>query len=320
MSWEVYRLIYQAKAPMHVGYHKIGFIQRTRYYITGRNMWGAIAANLARSLEFDAMKTVQRSCKTPLEQHYENIGISLLNKDILISYFYPTTNSEKPHPILPRFEPTGLKYGEYPNEEFERLFIRSFGQTAIEPANNTAEEGSLHETEYIAPSVELNGDQKEVYFVGYIFMKGKINYQNKSVGFDEGDIKIKEAIRELFVGGERKYGFGRLVLSDKSKKIKDKNPCMFGNQLILDNDKYVKVKIEKETPIPAHLDIEVKACMKGDIEPIVGREWGEIKDSEGKSIIGPGQKVSGAKICWMPGSILLERKEFSLGSFGILTP
>lgn len=278
-------------------------------------MWGAIAANLARCLKFDATETLQEFSKTPLEQHYKNIGTSLLNKDILISYFYPTTNSEKPQPLLPRFEPKGLKYGEYSEEEFERLFIHSFGQTAVEPANNAAEEGSLHETEYIAPVIELNGAKKAVYFVGYIFMKKEIIYQNQSIGFEEKDIKLKDSIQEIFVGGERKYGFGRLVLSPEIEII-DMEASIFDNKLILDDDNKIKIEIDSGKPIPAHLDIEANVPMKGDIEPLVGREWGERQDGAG---VGPGQLVSSAKICWQPGSILLETKEFTLGNFGILT-
>jgi hypothetical protein len=320
MSFQAFKLIYQAKNPINIGYHKLGFIQRTRYYITGRNMWGTITSNLARCLKYDAMKALPETDETPLERHYKNIGTNLVNKDIYVSYFYPSIVGEESLILLmPKFTNEGIIYGKYSIGEFERLFIRSFGETAIEPACNTAEEGSLHETEYIAPVIEEDNQQKQVYFVGYIFVKEGLKHEDQTIGFNEGIIKIKDVVREILVGGERKYGFGRLVLDDdKTKKINDKDSFMFdvGTRLIL-NDTEVRVEIEKDCPIPAHLDIETKVQMKGDIEPLVGREWGEVTGSDGKIIVGAGQKITDARICWVPGSIMEETRILEIGPYGI---
>lgn len=312
MSWQAYRIVFEAKSSIHIGYHKLGFIQRTRYYITGRNMWGAMTANLARTPPFKELLN-----KDKLEKLYEDVGNKILNEQVLVSYFFAAIGHSEP--LLPRYTDEGLVYGSYPSEVFEKLFIRSFGQTAIEPMNNTAEEASLHETEYIASVINVDNQQKQVYFVGYIFIKEGALYEGRSIGFDDGEIKINDAIEEILVGGERKYGFGRLVLYNH-EKMDDKSSLMFGSQLIL-NDTEVRVRIEKDHPIPSipsHLDIETKVQMKGDIEPLVGREWGEAPRSDGGKVIGAGQKITKARICWVPGSILGESKTLKIGPFGIL--
>ncbi|MEW6002894.1 MAG: hypothetical protein AB1638_09650 [Nitrospirota bacterium] len=309
MSWQVYRIVFGAKSPLHIGFHKLGFIQRTRYYITGRNMWGAITANLARTTPFKELLN-----KDKLEKLYTDVGNKILNEQVLVSYFFAAIDYSEP--LLPCYTDEGLVYGSYPSEVFERLFIRSFGETAIEPTCNTAEEGSLHETEFISPVIDEDNQQKQVYFVGYIFIKEGATYEGQTIGFGDGKIKINDAIEEILVGGERKYGFGRLAVYN-SEEMDDKGSLMFGSKLIL-NDTKVRLEIEKDRPIPFHLDIETKVQMKGDIEPLVGREWGEVTTSDGEKVIGAGQRITEARICWVPGSILQEPKTLKIGPYGIL--
>lgn len=313
-KWHAYKLIYQAVSPISIGYYKLGFIERTRYYIPGMSIWGAITANLARYLELD--------CTNHLERHYEEIGTQLLNKYILVSYFYPALrdNSLRFRPLVPKFTDNGLSFGEYSIKEFERLFIRSFGQTAIEPKYYTAEEGSLHEIEFIIPNIEEGNEQKKVYFLGYIFIKDEARYREKTVGFDKSDskeIKLKDVISEIFVGKDRGYGFGRLVLSSY-RKINPSEDYLFDYlQLNLSGEK-VEIKIKKGEPIPAHLPFSTNIRIKGDIEPLVARRWESLSEDSRK--YGAGQKISKMGIYWIPGSILECEDEisFCVGNFGIL--
>ncbi|MFH1859683.1 MAG: hypothetical protein ABH870_01520 [bacterium] len=288
MSWKVHKLVYQAKSPIHIGCHKLGFIQRTRYYITGKAMWGAMTANITRAFHESATA-----------KDYENVG-KKLKGDIIPSYFYPATDKE--NPLIPKFTSEGLKYGHYLAEDFEQLFISSFGQTAIEPANLTAEDETLHETEYIAPVIEEGGEQKPVYFVGYVFMQTPTVDLNGAREWE----KIKEAIKEIFVGGERRYGFGGLIL-DSSHSV-DK---FFEYEVDTTSGSF---KIPKDNPIPGHLSVEQNVSLKGDIEPLVGREWG-VKDGK----VGFGQKISGVEICWVPGSVLIKKEPLKLVEYGRLS-
>ena len=296
MNWEIYKLVYQAKSPIHIGYHKLGFIQRTRYYITGKTIWGAMTANITRAFYEKADVG-----------NYKYVGEKFQN-DIIPSYFYPAIDKE--NPLIPKFTSQGLQYGScslyptYPAEEFERLFISSFGQTAIEPANLTAEDETLHETEYIAPVIEEDNKQKPVYFVGYIFMK------TPTIDFN-GERRLEDiegAIKEIFVGGERRYGFGRLNLDSPPELMNS----FFGYKIDTSTTSFT---IPGENPIPGHLPVSVNLNLKGDIEPLVGREWEPGKNGK----VGFGQKVSVAEICWVPGSVLTKEATLRLVGYGRLS-
>jgi len=308
MGWKAYRLVYQAKSPIHIGWHTLGYIKLTRYYIPGKNMWGAFTANMTRVGEDKKIGA------------YEDYGKEVFNKDIFISYFYPALfNKQDLQVILPQYIPKGLLYGKYNKEDFEKLFVKSYGQTAVLPESNTAEDESLHESEFIAPVIEdeRTGEQMPVYFVGYVFMKDDTKTKdNKSIGWDDKEISLRDIVQEIFVGGDRKYGWGRLVMDEE--KTKDNGVTnLFDNELILDEAE-LKVKIRSGNPIPAHLPINSDLKVKGDIEPLIGREWGEIKDNEGITHIGFGQRISDVNICWMPGSVLLNQEDLRFDAYGIL--
>ncbi len=301
MSWQIHKLVYQAKSPIHIGYHKLGFIQRTRYYITGKAMWGAMTANITRAFYGESGAKAE---------DYEKVGKKLCG-EIIPSYFYPAIKQGEAQydPLLPRFGKQGLKYGKYSAEEFERRFIHSFGQTAIEAANLTAEDNTLHETEYIASVIEKDGEQKPVYFVGYIFAKTPtVKFDEVNGAEEKSWDDIKEIISEIFVGGERRYGFGRLRL-DPSLMIYPAED-FFGYKV---DTNIASFNIPYGEPIHGHLPVKENLILKGDIEPLVGREWGTGKDGE----VVFGQKVSNAKICWMPGSIIEEGKSLKIGDYGI---
>ncbi len=288
MGWNLYRLVYQAKSPIHIGWHTLGYIKLTRYYITGKAMWGAFTANLTRAGEENNPEA------------YQKYG-ELFKKDVLLTYFYPALDPDIP--LLPKFTNEGLKYGDCTESEFESLFIKSFGQTAVLPDSNTAEHESLHESEFIAPCV--GAEQSSVYFVGYIFIKnGAKTKNNEFVGWDSEEIKLKPILSEVFVGGDRKYGWGRLKLNS-SPLASD----VFGF-VVRDN---MEVEIPPGKPIPAHLVINNDLKLKGDIEPLVGREWGEHNNK-----VGAGQKISNADICWMPGSVLTNDQKIILNEYGLL--
>ena len=290
MGWKIYKLIYRAESPIHIGWHTLGYIKLTRYYITGRAMWGAITANLTRSIG------------NPGTESYKEIG-----EQVFPSYFYPVINSDTP--MLPKYTKTGLEYGDYTKSKFEKLFINSYGQTAVTPDTNTAEDNSLHESEYISHVVNINGKRQPVFFVGYIFIDENSKYQGRKVDYG----RMSKALSEIYVGGDRKYGWGRLKLVDSEQTNK-----MFN----FDISKFPEINISSNKPLPAHLKVNDAIKLKGDIEPLVGREWGELEfTKEGVKEIhrGFGQKISKATICWMPGSILLEEITLRFSAYGLLS-
>ncbi|MCK4620321.1 MAG: hypothetical protein KAT52_10270, partial [Desulfobacterales bacterium] len=194
------------------------------------------------------------------------------------------------------------------------------GQTAILPQSNTAEDESLHESEYISHCIKKNGEYEPVFFIGYIFLKKDADFNGRKVGLTTGDVCLMPAIQELFVGGDLKYGWGCLKLQN----IPEDEGCqkkIFGYKFMANCKSLPCIEIPKGSTLPAHLKVESGLKIKGDIEPLVGREWRSVKNSKGKTRIGAGQKITDAKICWVPGSVMEEEETQALriGEFGILT-
>lgn len=305
MSWNVYRLVYRAMSPIHIGWHTLGYIKLTRHYIPGKNIWGAMTANLTRT------------CGAEGIDGYKEFG-DLLKTKILTSYFYPALDFNKP--LLPHFKEKGLCYGTYTVEDFERRFIGSFGQTAILPQSNTAEDESLHESEYISHCINKGGGYKPVFFVGYIFLKKDADFNGRKIGLTTGDVCLMPAIQELFVGGDLKYGWGRLKLQN-SPENEGSQEKMFGYEFVSNYNSRPCIEIPKGSTLPAHLKVESGLKIKGDIEPLVGRQWGTVRDREGKEISGAGREISSIGVCWVSGSVMEEEETqtLSIGEFGILT-
>jgi hypothetical protein len=150
----IYEVTYRALSPLHIGYKQIGILSTTRYYITGKALWGAITANLTRHL-FDA----------PGPNDYKEVG-DTVRKAIRATYFFPVVDGEIyfPHYECDDSEQEGLKYGKLAKSQFERTFINSCVSTALDKTK-TADENTLHETEYIKNQIVIGNEVRDVLFL-----------------------------------------------------------------------------------------------------------------------------------------------------------
>jgi len=315
MPWKCYELEYKAKSAVHIGYgSQLGIVSRTRYYIPGKTMWGAVTAILSRKAMGSYDKKTYEGVKEFVKEH------------LIFSYFYPVKGADV---LYPNYTEEGFGFGSkgegdfvMSKEEFEKEFISSYVSTALDKSSRTAEEGSLHEFELISQKVK----GEEVCFTGHIFMKeGGINFGKnkkyifvKNVGketiLDMGsdNTSLFEAITNIQVGGERNYGFGWLSLNEHPVETDE----MFGKYKVELNSDYLGVEVKKEMVALSHVltdGNERIEWIKGDIEPLVGREW---DDAKGK---GAGQKISDVKICLTPGTrfSLKKGEKIKVGEFGI---
>ncbi len=118
-------------------------------------------------------------------------------------------------------------------------------------------------------------------------------------------------LNEMWIGGERNYGFGKVKILLKKSNKDEIN--LFNSGIIIDiTKKQLTISGEDEyITALSHVNIEnlgVK-LIRGDIEPLVGREWSEK---------GSGQKISQtAKICITPGSQLACDADVVIGRFGV---
>jgi len=264
---------------MHIGQAKIGNVQRTRPYVTGRVLWGALTLRLTRD-RFHGQGPANRF------EQYNPVGREVQDY-LAFTYFYPTTNRDG--------NVTCWSW----DEGFPPRFLSTYASTALTYPQQSADEGTLHEVEFISPRTLDSGEQ--VYLVGYVFVQ-------------EGAPAWQPALRRLQLGGERGYGWGRVDL------VGDPDPWdgkpLFDGRYTVDPDAWPPVLTAGEN---AYLLAHALAAefgerkpvqgVQGEIEPLVGRET----DPDGRF----GVQVSEARICYAPGSKVVEGSRFRIGPYGV---
>jgi len=291
MHWSVYLVLFRLLSPLHVGWRKVGNLQQTRPYLPGRNLRGALAARLTR--DFGEKKDYQET-----EKKIDDL--------LRFTYFYPVAPTDIQNFYSEFAAGTNLKNKEllWPWEDPEKfawLFLDSYASTAISD-QRTAEEGALHETEFISHRTK---EGKQVGLIGYVFVR------------NDCSLPWKEVLSRLQVGGERTYGWGRLALwgrkPEKLKVMEGRIKC-FGclvypgearDDTFADGPVF---SLEKEEPLLAHAKAENVEC-QGAIEPVVGRTT--------KNGAFFGREISAADICWVPGSKVKQAASFCLDREGL---
>jgi hypothetical protein len=267
---------------------------RTRPYVPGRLFWGALTAKLTPMLGIN---------------DYQKIG-EFLKKAIRFGYLYPYVDGRLYCPV---YTVDGLKFGSLSQDEFEKKFISSMASAAIEAESLTAEEGMLHEVEFISPYTIDGG--KAVFMKGFIwireFSENGINLLKKDtliITHKETEVDFKKELANQFqFGGERKYGFGLVKLKEFNEISNNEFNGLSGKWSEKDGE--VCISINSDNPIWSHVLCSNNINMKGSIEPLVGRDWDVGK--------GAGRKLTSYGLFWIPGSILCEDKTFKITEFGL---
>jgi len=324
--WQKENFVVRLKSPLHIGY--IGYIpfkgpvvSPTRYYVPGRNFWGAVTKRITEHL-----------CKVPEADDYKKIGKQVM-ENFRFSYFYLYDGKTI---YLPHYTDKGMKYGDNKKKitkaEFEHRFIGSIVSTGIDDKTKTAKDKSLHEIEFINNRFrDENGDIKAVKIAGCIWIKKDAKINDKDFKIDNGifidDFNI---ISELILGGESKYGFGHVLL-DLIDKVN------FPLEYIMKSENHdeqckgeVKIKCGKNKPLIAHLRYDREINFEGEVELLTGRGYydpNKLKNSknekqkfcmdspssEGKNNstddMNPGKVISRPVYYFSPGTVLKKIKE-----------
>jgi hypothetical protein len=268
---------------------------RTRPYVPGKLIWGALTAKLTLILGIN---------------DYQKVG-EFLKKAMRFGYLYPYVEGQL---YLPKYTEKGLMFGPLSQNEFEKKFISSMASTAIEPESLSAEEGMLHEVEFISPYTIDDG--KPVFIRGFVWIrefteKGiKLSRSNNEliITHNGTSVDFKSQLANRFqIGGERKYGFGLLELKELDEISNNEFNGLSGKWSEKDGE--VCISINSDNPIWSHVLCSNNINIKGNIEPLVGRDW-----EAGK---GAGRKLTSHGLCWSPGSILCEDKTFKITEFGL---
>jgi hypothetical protein len=266
MEWKGYQISLRLLSPLHIGWRKSGNLQQTRPYVTGRALWGALTARLTRD-----------------QQHNDYVGVGKqVDQQLAFTYFYPSDIEDRV-----RLWPWDEEW-----DEFAWTYLSSYVSTSLADGH-AAEEGSLHETEFISPSTR---DGKQVYLTGYIFAR------------KDCQLHWCDALQRLQIGGERGYGWGRLMLlADCGKKTVSKDARFQDFKFVEGTDTPILEAVSREAKLLAHAIADINEAA-GEIEPLIGRET----DSIGRF----GHLHSKPKVCWKPGKSVSEGDKFSIGSRG----
>lgn len=280
MAWVLYRWVWRVESPLHIGMPPAGALNRTRLYVPARALWGALTAELARR-------------RNPNQfPDYASVGKSV-QAGIRLSYLFPAEPVGRDWKAwLPRYEKgRGLVWQrEEDHETLEdrlfrmRLLITQSG-TAIEPESDTALEGTLREFELISPYWQNSGDiPKQVAMVGYMFCRDQRLWA-----------EIYE-VQELFVGGDIRYGFGRLT-----RIACNISPQFFDG---------VPVDLQATSPAVITSRILAHAVMKPGSDLI-----GAIECLSGWDMVQGGLKHP--ELVWAPGSSLSRDQKFNIKEDGL---
>ena len=229
-GWKAHRLILKLESGLHMGHFKVGNIQRTRLYITGRSIWGALTAGLTRLAN---------------SNEYLEIG-NKVSKSLAWSYFFPALlHNQEIVTLLPFYAAGGLQYrlvevttgqprGLLEAKKIEQLLLYSTNSTALNYTNKISQDQSLHEVEFVSPKTLSSLTSKEgftvaknssVLFCGYIF-------STKVAEADPILSQWKTVFECLQFGGERSYGGGLIKLNGKIEELLVR-PEMLGYKLMV---------------------------------------------------------------------------------------
>jgi hypothetical protein len=227
-----------------------------------------------------------------------------VRQHIIASYFYLKQDGAEPY--YPRWENGRWAYGDLKVEDFEARFIGSYGSTALTASRGTAEEGTLHEIEFIAPKVQT--DQPPAHAVclqGYLYLDQ--DHRSSAPLRDLDDVALLRALGELLVGGEQGYGFGHIVQEEDSVADPHDDDGVWPHPRDCDG-----------RTLRAHLEVPQAGAVlaQGPLEPVVGREW--AGGQRGGQRRGAGQDISEPVIAWAPGSrIMGDAAQLCVGPYGI---
>jgi hypothetical protein len=239
MSWRCYRLQYRAESPIQIGWHRLGFVIRTRGYVPARNIWGCWVAGWARTYG-----NGWSGGDNPYQAADQELGKWLR--------FTPMYAMENGNWLRPKFDRANGKlcYGPLKQAQFESLYIHSVASTSIGPTSLSAADGMLHEKEcFFRRGMQLGM---------YVLVR------------QDGDAARLWAILAGFaLGGGIGYGFGRMRLTGEPKEDRT---ALF-DEFELQESEHCVLSGGPGSAIASFVSEESGPPLDGEAELLSGREW-----------------------------------------------
>lgn len=286
MKWKRLPLCYELQSPLHIGFlpNQVSTLSApTRLYVPGKNLWGAATAGLTTRL-YDAV--------TPA--HFQEIG-DALRDCTTFSYFYLSDGKDV---FIPRYPDRGLMWGELSDRKFSSYFVGSRISTAIEKEKGNAKDQSLHEIEYVHHRVRLHGSSlRKVLLIGVVWFQEDAVIAGQHLELKDDTIMLGhlDILKDLTLGGEKNYGFGRVrrvaCPDHLIAKVAEVWSFYPETEIALGDDEIFLI-----SHMPYHPDY----TFFGNIEIIAGREY--PRDSDKHTYVNPGQAIANAGYYFVPGT------------------
>lgn len=259
------KLVFQQLSPIHIGKKNYGVISETRLFIPGWTMWGALvnACGKAEDASKERFKVLQ--------SNFEKI-----------SCFFPLVEANCSENIPEvKFEKGYLFIDGIFEEELRLKLTDTYVSTAIESQSISAKDESLHETEVFLPRTVFDKDNaKEVRNVFWVGILGV----DDSSGIDT----FIKSNPEVFVGGDSKYGFGRLKLISY-KELKDNEKKRYN----ISDDGKLKCSKDKALFLDYVQADSSHILINGKTETVINYDFS-----------GSSPEISYYNLCFTPGSEL----------------
>lgn len=264
-------LTFAQLTPIHIGKYNYGVISESRIFIPGYTMWGAFVN--AYGLNNGATDEIYTEAKKNFEY---------------ITCFFPVFDDDI---YFPEFYSGQLCYTSYSNkiryteQQIKAMFTDTYISTAISSASRTARDESLHETEVFLNRSKYNTDISGINNNNQVYWRGLVGL------YDSGYKEFLSDGLEIIVGGDARYGLGRLKL--KSKKEIGENELEVWQ---IDKNGFFK---NNQNSILNYMDVRGVGLLKGKFEAVVQLDYTKaipeaIKDKD----------EEGFSLCFVPGSIV----------------
>ncbi|MCE5336409.1 MAG: hypothetical protein LLG06_17660 [Desulfobacteraceae bacterium] len=229
MTWTALQWVWRLEAPLFIGMPPSGALNRCRSYVPARVLWGSVTAEISRSRNGENFPD------------YGKLGWEVA-LNCRFTYLFPAERRGKGFlPWMPKYvtgqgwnndeQRTGLRWyrqngdGDESDRDFRRRLLGSRPGTAIAPESDSASEGTLRETECINPwwrDANCYGETSSILLLGYVFLR------------NNGFRKQLDNIDTLFVGGDTRYGLGKICRVGQPDVSGDLS--VFGKQVHLDGE------------------------------------------------------------------------------------
>jgi hypothetical protein len=292
--WIRVPVCFELLSPMHIGFlpNAAGtVVAPTRPYVPGKNLWGAVTASLfERLIEF-----LQPA-------HFAIVGDNL-RSSIVFSYFYLADGERI---FVPSYEDGELKWGGRNVSDFRSTFLYSRMSTQI-AANGAAQDGSLHEIEFIRPCFgsPMTGTRPSL-LCGNIWVLRGSTVVNASLQI-EGEWPVLfrgksnlPLLTGLTLRGERNYGFGRVRCTPISETLAKQLEALWPAEFS---------RFSLKGALLGHSPFAPNMPFKGAVEIVASREypWHGKKSYELS-----GLRVSSSGYFFTPGTVIATNVEASL--------